>query len=150
MRWFRLLVETILVAGLLVAPTAGQENTRCAIKGNISDSGRLYYLPSDPRYAKVKINRSGERWFCSEDEARAAGWEKAERSTSCVAAANDGVPDPRAPSPGCAIKGNQSGIYHVPGGACYAETTIRSGNRKEAWFCSEAEALAAGYRRSKI
>ncbi len=150
MRWFRLLVETMFVACLLDAPAAGQENTRCAIKGNVSDAGRLYYLPGESRYARVKINRADERWFCSEAEARAAGWEKAEQSTRCIAADNDHVPDPRAPSLGCAIKGNQSGIYHVPGGACYAETTMRSGNRKEAWFCSEAEARAAGYRRSKL
>lgn len=127
-----------------------QEGSACAIKGNVSDAGRLFYVPEDPRYAKVNINRAGERWFCSEAEAVAAGWEKAEHTTKCIADAADLVPDPRAPSPDCAIKGNQSGIYHVPGGGiCYAETTIRAGNRKEAWFCSEAEAVAAGYRRSR-
>lgn len=139
------------LAILGIAPAESQEGTACAIKGNVSDNGRLFFTPENPRYAKVKINRAGERWFCSEAEAVAAGWEKAEYTTKCVADARDLVPDPRAPSPDCAIKGNQSGIYHVPGGGiCYAETTVRAGNGKEGWFCSEAEAVAAGFRRSKI
>jgi hypothetical protein len=50
----------------------------------------------------------------------------------------------------CAIKGNQSGIYHLPGGRCYAETTIRADNRRERWFCSEEEARAAGFRRPSL
>ncbi|MEM8629674.1 MAG: thermonuclease family protein [Pseudomonadota bacterium] len=47
----------------------------CAIKGNISKSGRIYHLPGTRSYAKTRIDTSkGERWFCSEAEARAAGW----------------------------------------------------------------------------
>jgi endonuclease YncB( thermonuclease family) len=55
----------------------------------------------------------------------------------------------RAPAPanGCLIKGNHSPkgdwIYHLPGRPYYAQT------RAEAMFCSEAEAQAAGYRRSR-
>ncbi len=144
--------RSTILAGLVfcAAPAVGQEGTACAIKGNVSDSGRLYYTPDDPRYGKVRINRKDERRFCSEEEATAAGWEKAERSTSCAASPDDDLPDPRAPSPDCAIKGNQSGIYHLPGGHCYAETTIRAGNRRERWFCSEEEARAAGFRRSRL
>jgi hypothetical protein len=37
-------------------------------------------------------------------------------------------------------KGNQSGIYHVPGGQYYDVTNA------EEWFCSTAEAEAAGFR----
>lgn len=48
---------------------------------------------------------------------------------------------------GCTIKGNHSWsgewIYHLPGTEHYAET------RPEAWFCTEREALAAGYRRAR-
>lgn len=63
---------------------------------------------------------------------------------------------PSAPAPrdarytdarGCAIKGNHSRygglIYHLPGQRYYAET------RPEALFCTEREAVAAGFRRSK-
>lgn len=52
----------------------------CAIKGNISASGFIYHVPGQRDYANTGINVSkGERWFCSETEARAAGWRKARR-----------------------------------------------------------------------
>lgn len=47
----------------------------CEIKGNISGSGYVYHLPNSQWYARTRINeQKGERWFCSEQEARAAGW----------------------------------------------------------------------------
>lgn len=50
----------------------------CKIKGNISKSGRLYHLPGSRWYDDTSINaKTGERWFCSEDEARGAGWRPA-------------------------------------------------------------------------
>lgn len=50
----------------------------CAIKGNISSSGRIYHVPWGPHYESVRIDTSrGERWFCSEEEAIAAGWRPA-------------------------------------------------------------------------
>ena len=51
----------------------------CNIKGNISrNSGRrIYHVPGDPDYARTRISTSrGERWFCTESEARAAGWRR--------------------------------------------------------------------------
>ncbi len=55
-------------------------------------------------------------------------------------------------SGGCLIKGNISSsgerIYHVPGGQYYDRTKIAEG-KGERWFCSEAEAVAAGWRKSK-
>jgi endonuclease YncB( thermonuclease family) len=49
----------------------------CAIKGNVSRSGRIYHMPGSRDYDKVVINREkGERYFCSEKEARACGWRK--------------------------------------------------------------------------
>ena len=55
-------------------------------------------------------------------------------------------------SPGCVIKGNISfrtgeRIYHVPGGEFYEPTQIDEGDG-ERWFCTEAEAVASGWRRS--
>jgi hypothetical protein len=48
------------------------------IKGNISKNGRLYHLPGTEAYAKTRISEGkGERWFCTEAEARAAGWTRA-------------------------------------------------------------------------
>jgi endonuclease YncB( thermonuclease family) len=53
---------------------------------------------------------------------------------------------------GCDIKGNINSkgerIYHVPGGRYYANTIVESA-RGERWFCSEAEAQAAGWRPPK-
>jgi endonuclease YncB( thermonuclease family) len=51
--------------------------TECVIKGNVSGSGRIYHMPGSRDYEKVVINRAkGERYFCSEEEARACGWRK--------------------------------------------------------------------------
>ncbi|MGY3439173.1 thermonuclease family protein [Marinovum sp. KMM 9879] len=50
----------------------------CRIKGNISSKGvRIYHVPGQKYYEKTRISpRKGERWFCSETEARQAGWRK--------------------------------------------------------------------------
>lgn len=57
-----------------------------------------------------------------------------------------------AASSGCRIKGNigrtGSRIYHVPGGQFYERTRIDT-SRGERWFCTEAEARKAGWRRSR-
>lgn len=47
----------------------------CAIKGNISRSGaRIYHLPGQKYYDLTVVSPGrGERWFCSETEARATG-----------------------------------------------------------------------------
>ncbi|MDX8532469.1 hypothetical protein RFM41_29355 [Mesorhizobium sp. VK25A] len=55
---------------------------------------------------------------------------------------------------GCVIKGNISlttgeHIHHVPGQKYFSSTVITP-SKGERWFCSEAEALAAGWRRSKV
>jgi endonuclease YncB( thermonuclease family) len=47
----------------------------CAIKGNITKSGRIYHMPWSPWYAQIRIDPDkGKRWFCTEAEAIAAGW----------------------------------------------------------------------------
>ena len=52
----------------------------CVIKGNISKNGRIFHVPGQEWYDRTEINPAkGERWFCSESEARAAGWRKARR-----------------------------------------------------------------------
>ncbi len=57
----------------------------CRIKGNVSiDTGeRIYHVPGQMFYAKTHISPEyGERWFCSEAEARAAGWRRSRRLAS--------------------------------------------------------------------
>jgi micrococcal nuclease len=51
------------------------------IKGNISSEGeRIYHVPGGQFYAVTKISTAkGERWFCTEAQARAAGWRASER-----------------------------------------------------------------------
>lgn len=48
----------------------------CLIKGNINSKGdKIYHAPGTRSYGATKINESkGEQWFCSEDDARDAGW----------------------------------------------------------------------------
>lgn len=75
--------------------------------------------------------------------ARADGGERPQR-----AALSRPAPERRYTNAfGCAIKGNNSRygdfIYHLPGQKYYNET------RPEALFCTEREAQAAGFRRSK-
>jgi len=53
----------------------------CPIKGNVSGGRRLYVLPWARGYERVRISqRRGERWFCTEAEARAAGWKPSGQS----------------------------------------------------------------------
>ena len=61
----------------------------------------------------------------------------------------DRAPPPLPPNPRCAIKGNINGkgarIFHQPSDPGYPDVRInvRDGER---WFCSVAEAIAAGWR----
>lgn len=61
------------------ARTAALPSDRnCRIKGNLSAFGAIYHLPGQQFYGRTRINPdNGERWFCSVDQARAAGWRPA-------------------------------------------------------------------------
>ena len=53
----------------------------CPIKGAVGTDGKVYLLPWSREYDRVKVRSGrGERWFCSEQDARAAGWRLAEKS----------------------------------------------------------------------
>ena len=59
---------------------AANDNPKgCRIKGNIGSKGdRIYHMPGGRWYDRTVITASkGERWFCSEEEARGAGWRRA-------------------------------------------------------------------------
>lgn len=52
----------------------------CRIKGNISKNGQIFHVPGQEFYELTGINLArGERWFCSDIEAQAAGWRAAMR-----------------------------------------------------------------------
>jgi hypothetical protein len=65
----------------LAQPKSPNLTAECLIKGNIaSDGERIYHPPSGAHYSRTEIDPSkGERMFCSEDEARAAGWRRSMR-----------------------------------------------------------------------
>ena len=48
----------------------------CNVKGTLGAGGdRLYYVPTDPEYQQISVDPArGERLFCSDEEARLAGW----------------------------------------------------------------------------
>ena len=49
----------------------------CPIKGQVAGGARVYVLPWSPDYGRVRVSKSrGGRWFCSEQEAISAGWER--------------------------------------------------------------------------
>lgn len=61
--------------GIWAASSTSTQVRDCPIKGNISSGGKYYHQPGSKVYANVRIDTSkGERWFCTEAEARNAGW----------------------------------------------------------------------------
>lgn len=47
----------------------------CPIKGRVVANGKVYILPWSRNYEKYRVRDGrGDKWFCSEDEARSAGW----------------------------------------------------------------------------
>jgi len=61
-------------------PVSADAHTGCAIKGNVNAAGvRIYHRPGQRDYARTVINGPVERMFCTEAEARAAGWRPAQR-----------------------------------------------------------------------
>ena len=69
-------VVLLIAAGFEIAPIL----VGCSIKGKISYTTheRIYHVPGQKYYWATNINPfRGERWFCSEAAAVAAGWLKA-------------------------------------------------------------------------
>ena len=71
----------VAAQALLLGPsaTAGAPSPDCTIKGNIGRNGeRIYHLQGQRFYARINMKlRDGRRWFCTEEEAEAAGWRRA-------------------------------------------------------------------------
>ena len=62
--------------GVPLHPIHHPLHSGCVIKAKKGDGETgLYYTPLDPGYADIKIDSSkGDRYFCSDDAARRAGW----------------------------------------------------------------------------
>jgi len=69
--------------GAREATAARQPSTEsgCVIKGNINSKGeRIFHSPGQRDYERTVIHEDrGQRWFCSQEEAIAAGWRPARR-----------------------------------------------------------------------
>ncbi len=49
----------------------------CPIKGQVSRNDRVYVVPWQASYTRVRVRQDkGERWFCTEAEAQAAGFKR--------------------------------------------------------------------------
>ena len=57
-------------------PVPAEAPAGCVIKGNVNARGeRIYHTPASPWYGRVRMSPPrGQRWFCNEAEAEAAGW----------------------------------------------------------------------------
>lgn len=68
---------------VLLASASGRvaPNPTCTIKGNVNRAGEcIYHTPASRWYAKIDMRISkGTRWFCSKEEAEAAGCRETRR-----------------------------------------------------------------------
>ena len=68
---------------VLMASASGEvaPSPDCTIKGNVNSAGEcIYHKPTSRWYAQIKMRISkGTRWFCSVDEAEAAGCRETKR-----------------------------------------------------------------------
>lgn len=74
-------VQQVPVSGNLSSCPYGCDYQKpgCDIKGNISfgSGDKIYHLPGMEYYEQTVINSEyGEKWFCTEEEARANGWRR--------------------------------------------------------------------------
>jgi hypothetical protein len=73
----------IQAQSVLLAPsgTEGAPSPECLIKGNVNRKGeRIYHTPDQKHYADIDMNiNNGRRWFCTREEAEAAGWRRSFR-----------------------------------------------------------------------
>ncbi|WKZ26862.1 MAG: thermonuclease family protein [Candidatus Paceibacterota bacterium] len=107
---------------------------------------KVYTYPPDVKYDSV--------FLAAQTEARnsATGlWGVACSTTTTPAPAQAATPTLAPQSGTCDIKGNISSsgekIYHVEGCRSYNATKINE-DAGERWFCSESEALSAGWRKA--
>ena len=54
----------------------------CAVRGSVVDGKQVYFVPTDPQYDGLPEDAAGDgsRRFCSDEAARAAGWQRPSRS----------------------------------------------------------------------
>jgi endonuclease YncB( thermonuclease family) len=124
------------------------------LAGTMAEAGWAVALPEFSDAYVADQNRAIEqrRGIWSSEFQTPAQW-RATRRSSAEPQLRASQPtqqsrQPSAPDRGCIIKGNRNRrgewIYHLPGMPYYDQT------RPEEWFCTEAQAQAAGYRRAVV
>ena len=120
---------------------AGQDVGRMLVTDGLALAYRKYSMAYDLDEKSAVVAGRGLHGYLMvrpEDHRRAVREERAQENA--------------APNADCPIKGNVNSkgrrIYHMPGQADYARTVIRP-ETGEHWFCDEAAARAAGWRRAK-
>jgi micrococcal nuclease len=111
---------------------------------------KSYSYPPDVKYQdkfvaaekKAREDKLGLWTACASDTTSA--------TTIIPSTTNTTIQTPTS-NPSCTIKGNISAtgekIYHMQGCGSYAKTTIDT-SHGEKWFCTEAEAQSAGWRKA--
>ncbi|WP_315803017.1 thermonuclease family protein [Bradyrhizobium sp. SZCCHNS3002] len=139
----------------------GENVSRWLVRNGWALSFRRYSLDYVPDEDFAREHRHGV-W----SGAFIAPWDWRHRNSSTVILGAVAVPahahfalvahasqDQAPPAPTCLIKGNLSSvpqcIYHVPGGRFYDRLSMQPSSSRR-WFCTEAEAQAAGCRKSKL
>ena len=70
--------QKIGIFGSLCYQTSNPQNSKCNIKGNVREGKKTYFFPGCGNYSNVALELDqGDQWFCSENEATAAGFTKA-------------------------------------------------------------------------
>ena len=73
----------VAAQAMLLGPSAteGAPSPECTIKGNVNrNSERIYHMQNQRFYARIRMDMgNGRRWFCTPEEAEAAGWRRAVR-----------------------------------------------------------------------
>lgn len=139
-------VQTILsytpTATLTFTPTPTFTPTVTMTPTRTSIPTRTPYPTITPYPTRTPVTSGSAYWLPQVMEGGSSGYS----SYSGAAAASDGC---QSPSCGCLIKGNISHrtgklIYHCPNGQWYDDTVIDF-SKGERYFCTEQEALAAGF-----
>ncbi|MEH6740793.1 MAG: thermonuclease family protein [Sulfitobacter sp.] len=106
-----------------------------------------HMVRSGMAWAFVRFSRKYVDEEAQARQKRIGVWQSATQTAWDYRAARWEVAEQESPE-GCPIKGNISKngrIYHAPWSPWYTRTKV-SVNKGERWFCSEAEALEAGWR----
>ncbi|WP_339997654.1 calcium-binding protein [Priestia aryabhattai] len=137
--------------------SSSQNSVTVASKKDVADSSKqkVEKNDSDKAVKEEKRQKAEEQAAKEEAERKAQQQAASQQATTSSSTSSSGNYKPFENDPSddqqsnmsCSdqIKGNKnSKIYHVPGGAYYDRTQDNI-----VWFCSEADAQAAGYRESQ-